>query len=292
MICDTQKALHYHEAAGKKNFEFGTRIVLEKMDGWYCYVDCIDGKWDEIRSRAHRSIPSLKHLSERFASSPPLNFNGRLICEVIIPGEPFHIANGILNRKDEIAKDAVLLAHDLVYFDYAHGAFERRYSTMLFAINVVTRFLNTDGIRLSIVPILAITDSEDKLFAVAEAVMARGGEGVIAKEAKAPYSFGKRNADILKIKQKVTIDVLVVGFESGKGKYAESVGALIVQRKSGKTFTVSGMSDEQRAAWLEYPEAVLGKVVELEGMLELSNGALREPRFKCIRHDKSKQDID
>ena len=292
MTNDIQKALHYHEAVSKKNFALGTRIVLEKLDGWYCYIDCIDGKWDEIRSRVHRVIPSLRHLSERFAASPPLNFNGRLICEVIIPSEPFHIANGILNRKDEIAKDATLVAHDLVYFDYTYGAYERRYSTMMFACNTVMQFLNTDGVRLSLAPILAIVDDEDKLFAIAQDVMTRGGEGVIAKDAKAPYSFGKRNADILKIKQKVTLDVLVSGLESGKGKYAGSVGALIVQRKDGKTFTVSGMTDEQRAAWLEYPEAIIGSVVEIEGMLELPNGALREPRFKAIRHDKSKQDID
>jgi hypothetical protein len=40
------------------------------------------------------------------------------------------------------------------------------------------------------------------------------------------------------------------------------------------------------------PSLIHGKVVEVKAMKELPDGSLREPRFKCIREDKTIGDID
>ena len=35
-----------------------------------------------------------------------------------------------------------------------------------------------------------------------------------------------------------------------------------------------------------------GQIVEIEAMMRLANGSLREGRFKAVRHDKTVEDID
>jgi DNA ligase-1 len=78
----------------------------------------------------------------------------------------------------------------------------------------------------------------------------------------------------------------------GEGKYSDTLGALLVRDKNGITHTISGMTDGQRELWWENPLLIQGKVVEVKAMKELPDGSLREPRFKCIREDKTIGDID
>jgi DNA ligase-1 len=52
------------------------------------------------------------------------------------------------------------------------------------------------------------------------------------------------------------------------------------------------MTDAQRELWWAEPTLINGKVVEVKAMKELPDGSLREPRFKCIREDKTIGDID
>jgi DNA ligase-1 len=123
-------------------------------------------------------------------------------------------------------------------------------------------------------------------------VISKGGEGVILKDIDSGYFFGKRNDRMLKIKEEVTKDLQVVGMVKGEGKYSDTLGALLVRDKNGITHTISGMTDGQRELWWENPLLIQGKVVEVKAMKELPDGSLREPRFKCIREDKTIGDID
>ena len=78
----------------------------------------------------------------------------------------------------------------------------------------------------------------------------------------------------------------------GDGKYAGTLGALVVEEKSGQRHEVSGMSDEARHLWWNNRNLILGAIVEVEAMMRLPNGSLREGRFKAVRHDKTEADID
>ena len=65
MFGKPQKALHLYIDEEKKSPKHVgvTYAVLEKFDGWYMYVDFVDGAWGEIKSRAGRTIPSVQHLN-------------------------------------------------------------------------------------------------------------------------------------------------------------------------------------------------------------------------------------
>ena len=69
------------------------------------------------------------------------------------------------------------------------------------------------------------------------------------------------------------------------------VGALKVKWKNGKTINVSGMTDYQRNLWWDKPEEIIGKIIEVRGMMDSTKGSIVQPRFKSIRHDKTEGDF-
>jgi ATP-dependent DNA ligase len=295
-----QKALHLHEAQKVKKFRFGEYAVMEKLDGWYCYIDCIDGKWDVLRSRVGREVPAFTDISKFLVKIGIGSINCRFIFEATIPGTNFHEANGIFNRKSEQAQGVTLYFHDLVDLDNHSLDFETRYSL---GCKILGEFFQvckqTDMLELAnrpcniaIVPVLRVADSEEESQELFQEVTRRGGEGIILKDLNSGYHFGKRNSTLLKIKEEITKDFEVVGLAEGEGKYLGTLGALQVRGKNGVVIEVSGMSDWERNVWWGNPAMIIGKVVEVVAMKELPNGSLREPRYKSIRFDKDIGDID
>lgn len=284
-----QKALHYHEAKAKKNFTLGTYAIMPKIDGWYFYIDFIDGKWGKLTSRAGREIPSVAHLNDLIEKSTLPKKDIRLIFEGTIPNMQFHELNGVFNRKEELAKDAVLHLHDVICLTEPDLEFKYRYSIAEEFFNDLQFFLKD---KIELVPVLAVTAYEEMFYKYFNQIIEEGGEGIILKNYNAGYFFGKRNANMMKIKEEVTKDLAVVGMVEGEGKYKGTLGALIVQSRDGTKHQVSGMTDEQRNLWWEDRTSIIGKVAEIKAMKELPDGQLREPRFKCVRYDKTLAEID
>lgn len=79
-------------------------------------------------------------------------------------------------------------------------------------------------------------------------VVKGGGEGLMLHRADAVYRSG-RNDDLLKLKPWDDAEGVVLAHITGKGKYAERLGALQVQLPDGRTLRIgTGLSDAQRAA--------------------------------------------
>lgn len=280
-----QKALHLYQQLEKKNpkLEGKTFMLFEKYDGWYGYM----GPDGAIMSRQMREIPSLKWLSEelRIEAGTP---QGRLVFEILVKGSPtFKDLNGILNRKSEQAKDAYIVVHDFIPTGEEAMAFHERYDL---AEGVVLAYAHPRVRTAS--ALRTFVDYDPEYWEdVAEAIWDEGGEGIIIKDANAPYSPGKRNSDILKIKLEKTEEMVVSGVHVGQGKYSETLGYLLVKDVHGVTHKVSGMTDGERDAWWSDPELIIGQVVEVQFMQRLANGSLREPRFKAVRYDKTVKEL-
>jgi DNA ligase-1 len=153
-------------------------------------------------------------------------------------------------------------------------------------------FQQVIGEQASLIEILEVSKEEPVFYDHFGNVISKGGEGVILKDIDSGYFFGKRNDRMLKIKEEVTKDFVVIGIAEGEGKYKDTLGTLVVQGKNRVTHSISGMTDAQRELWWSEPSLIHGKVVEVKAMKELPDGSLREPRFKCIREDKTIGDID
>ena len=274
-----QKALHLHLQEDKVRQDHLKKdyFIFEKYDGWYGYLDEKDRG---VRSSSGRLIPSMKNLSSEISKI----HQGRLIFEIIIPGIPFAITNGILNRKSEQAEDAILMVHDWVVD--CSEPFYKRYNKLASLVNVI------DNPRVMLAPIVMTSQNPLVWKAEAETMWNKGKEGVILKRTLAPYSPGKRNYDLMKIKEEVTVDLLVVGVEVGKGKYSDTLGKLVLIDSKGVHHKVSGMTDFERTIWWNRPGDIIGSVIEVKAMKKLPDGQLREPRFTHIRHDKSANQID
>jgi len=146
----------------------------------------------------------------------------------------------------------------------------------------------------------------------------RGNEGLIAKDPASLYSPGRRGKQWLKLKKAMpTLDVVVVKAQQGHGKRShvlsdytfsvrdEETGELKV---IGKAY--SGLTDEEiEELTVHFRERTIEKkrnvhTVEPDVILEIafdsinpskrhnSGLALRFPRIKAIRRDKTPEDID
>ena len=112
--------------------------------------------------------------------------------------------------------------------------------------------------------------------------------------------FGKyqhqRTDDLLKYKNVQTMDMKVIDWEYGNGKYEFSLGYLICYGKApnGKEISCrvgTGISDAQRSTWSGNPELIVGKIVEV-AYFDISHNntgvySLRFPRLKGVREDKT-----
>lgn len=292
-IFKAQKALHKHEEVQKKRTKVAedTFAIFEKYDGWYGYRQFGTGFGTPyIISRANRPIPALHHLSKSIneAEQKVDLPNGYPIFEILVEGVPeFKDLNGLLNRSkgDCEARGAYLMVHDFIPHDNPAMPFCDRYELAKRYVSL----LQHNKVKLA--PILKIGSVVD-LQAVAEEIWDRDGEGTVGKNIRAGFEAGKRNKNILKVKEEVTLDLQVVALEEGQGKYEGTLGKLRVRSKDGVENAVSGMTDEERDLWWSRPDLIINKVVEVKAMKKLANGSLREGRFKAVRHDKAIAEID
>ena len=81
-----------------------------------------------------------------------------------------------------------------------------------------------------------------------DAVVRRGGEGLVLHRAEAPYLTGRSEA-LLKLKPLDDAEAVVVAHVAGHGKYEGQLGALRVRTPAGDVFLIgTGFSDAERAA--------------------------------------------
>ena len=88
------------------------------------------------------------------------------------------------------------------------------------------------------------------------------------------------------------MDLEVIVIEEGKGKNANTCGALIVDFLGNKVRVGSGLTDELRKEFWTNPDNIIGKIIEVkykEVSENKSNNAksLQFPVFIRVRDDKS-----
>lgn len=165
--------------------------------------------------------------------------------------------------------------------------------------------LNCTTSEIRILPVLAKINCnyESTIESLLNRMTSAGAEGVILNNGDATYQH-KRTADLIKVKNTYTMDMLVVDWEYGTGKYDGMVGALhceaIADNKYIAAKVGSGLSDEQRELWAMDPSLIVGKIIEV-GYFSMSQNAnlngtkyysLRFPRLKQVRYDKEVTSID
>lgn len=171
---------------------------------------------------------------------------------------------------------------------------------------------------LSLIEVMRVGDVEE-IEAAFLAARRRGNEGLIAKDAASTYSPGRRGKSWLKLKKAfATLDVVVVKAEQGHGKRSHVLSDYtfaVRDEESGNALRVigkaySGLTDAEIEELTEhFTHTTLSqrgsvRTVVPEIVLEIafdsvqpsdrhdSGLAMRFPRIKAIRRDKSPAEID
>ncbi len=107
-----------------------------------------------------------------------------------------------------------------------------------------------------------------------------GGEGIMLRQPASKYVAG-RSVTLLKVKNFIDSEAIVVDIQAGKGRHKGRMGALVVELPNSKQFKIgTGFSDSDR----ESPPPI-NSIVTFRYQ-ELTNGGIpRFPSFVGIRHD-------
>lgn len=116
-----------------------------------------------------------------------------------------------------------------------------------------------------------------------------GEEGVMINICDAPYEF-KRTNNLLKVKKMNDIELKVVGFEEGKNKLKNKLGALVCEYKNNIIKIGSGFKEEERIYLWNNKDKFIGRYATIQYFEESYNSknhlySLRFPIFIDFRED-------
>ena len=284
----------------------GTYFITEKLDGNRCIAKFDGSKWLFISRNGKLlkvdinmgDLPTdVVYDGELLSSQQTYDSNNAYLS--IINGEKiksyhgcFNTTSGVINSKRE-NKDLVYNIFDVMTDDVYYK--RRQFLNSLHCTSNETRIL----------PTLALNKANERenIVNLLEEITSAGAEGLILNAAEAKYQH-KRTADLIKVKNVYTMDMLVKDWEYGTGKYDGMLGALhckaITDDKFIEAKVGTGISDAQRELWADDPSLIIGKIVEVSYFsMSQSSGtygtrlySLRFPRLKRIRYDKEVTSID
>jgi ATP-dependent DNA ligase len=141
-----------------------------------------------------------------------------------------------------------------------------------------------------------------KIIAMHDIYVKDGYEGVMIKSLDTKYKFG-RGHNVMKYKSFVDVDLEVVSFEEGIGKYEGMLGAIVVKNNKWKKFldgvlvnVGSGFDDDARKIVWDNRSKFRGMIAEVRYQFcknaghgpngETPDGSLLFPTFRGWRPDK------
>ena len=302
----------------------GKQIIFEvKYDGARLQIHFKRGRTPEIRFYSRRLNDDSKAMPDLAAALGKAWKGGDAIIEgeavafdpELKEKQPFQSVLMRLGRVHEIEEKAreiplVLYLFELVYddgeslMDAPQG--ERR-------ARLAKLFRPTDRVQMTE---SIVTDRLEEQAAFFRRAIEEGHEGLVAKDPEAPYVPGRRTENWMKIKPAFeTLDVVITGGIWGSGRRRGLLSSLIVAVRDGEEFKTvgkvgTGFSEEvlrELTARLQ-PGIITtrGRDVEIEPEVVIevdfqdiqktaryrAGYALRIPRFKRIREDKSTREAD
>lgn len=200
----------------------------------------------------------------------------------------FNRTSGAINSKFGDKSHLHYFIYDIIVDDFTY---EARY-------RIIKSFVKNDNWNMSPnVSFLPVLDKvfvwpnpeyNDQLDKWLDYIVDKGGEGIMLRYPAGLYEHS-RSSNLLKYKKTQTMDLRIVGWNEGKGKYTGAIGSFICCNDDRSIqVNVAGITDEMR--WSN-PEYWIGKIIEVayfdtSNSKTKSSSSLRFPRFKRLRTDK------
>ncbi|APW79806.1 ATP-dependent DNA ligase [Acinetobacter phage vB_AbaP_AS12] len=277
-----------------------------KYDGVYILIAIHNGM-PKAYSRTGKEYYHELYSTTYFKSLFDLD-DGVYIGELVAPTITLEELSGLVstNRKAEwetadieAMDQSYAVLHDYLHFDEFLSGGSVRYYTDRYA--ELSHILEIAQCSLYLVDNTIISSKEDA-EQYADELIKQGHEGAVFKQ-DLDWVAGHKGYRAMKIVRGLSLDLLCVGVEYGKGKRAGQIAKLKFAYK-GNVFSADlgkGWTDEKRKELTDQYENIsqtqsvtsnpVGKIWEVKALQESSTGkALRLPKVVRVREDKEEPD--
>lgn len=279
-------------------FKNNNVVVQRKYDGERMLIHFNKNETYCTSRRTSKKTGRYMENQDKIANLPHLNLNYTVIdCEFY--GNTWADAVGILHSLPERAlqlqenTSVKFAVFDCLFFD-GTDVRDQPYEVRLQYVHQILNMLNyqLNDFRFHFVDQFKVNNIAAAYF-IAKDYWDAGYEGVVLK----PLGLGYYDKGMmLKIKRFETLDVVVCGYQEGRGKYEGLVGALYVGYYDKdaniivKISKVNCGTDADRKMWKQLFDegTAIGRVIEVKCQ-EVTDKSLRHPVYMRLREDKAKE---
>lgn len=276
----------------------GKFYITLKLDGNRCVAIVDNGV--KFFTRKGQPVLDLVELTEQFSKLPRGVYDGELLLknENNLPSAELFRATQKVVKKDGEKKDLIFNIFDtLSVEEFNDGKSKKTYEQRRNTLNTVIEYMTQELDNVFVLPVLYEGTDKNVIPAYASIVEKEGFEGLMVNTASGLYQT-KRVADLLKVKTMKTADLLVMSVEKAiDGQFEGLLSRVNVEYKGNLVGVGSGFTLEQRRQFIDNPDEIVGKIIEVQFFEETNDEktgqpSLRFPVFKGIRHDKGVEDIN
>lgn len=287
-----QLAANYKDkqpAIGEKIF------ITEKLDGIRCVCIYQDGQ-AKFYSRQGKEIEGIFDIETEIntvCQQLGINdyvFDGELLKENfnnVDSGSLYRETTAIVNSKLKYKKNIIFNIFDILPLkEFVNGKSVKIYEERR---EELVKIGELNCTYLKIVPLLYSGEDHSKIAEFLKIMENNNKEGIMVNR-NFVYET-KRTPSILKVKSMQSADLVIIGFEQGRGKNERTLGAIVVDYKGFKVNVGSGFSDEDRDYFWKNRKEFIGKIIEVQFFEESKNTdgglSLRFPVYLRTRFDKN-----
>lgn len=269
-----------------------------KYDGVHCIIIYKDGRAYAFSRQGEPVNGSMDHVLRILEKHLPKDAAYAFFGEAWRPDVSHQEINGEF-RRGNAGSDPHNL--EMVFFDYVPladfeaGVCPVRFQTRRYALtHMIYDIMRTYAVRKRApVRVSYLSTCKEHCEQLVEAERGFGNvfaiDGYMRKDPEGIWKAGAGSCgSILKDKDNIQVDLKVDSIFEGKGKFAGMLGGFNCTYK-GKKQKVGGgtLTDKERKFYWDFPNRIVGSIIEVHGLSESEGRLLREPRFHRLREDKS-----
>ena len=266
--------------------------ITEKLDGIRCIAVVRLDAPVVLYTRQGQQIEGLVEVEEdltklRNAVQEPFVLDGELlVCNrSLIPSKEQYKQTSKIVRRDGEKHNIQYNVFDMLTL----REFKDRHCSRSYIVrrNKLDKAINQTSLHMiSALPILYQGKEKSKIIEHLELQRSQSHEGVMINLCDKPYEF-KRTNNLLKVKVMNDCDLEIIGVVEGTGKFAGTLGSILVEYKGNTVGVGSGLSDDMRDSIWNNPDAYIGRIATIQYFEETNDSdgklSIRFPVFKEIR---------
>ncbi|UUV47018.1 DNA ligase [Bacillus phage vB_BanS-Thrax5] len=293
-VFDVMLAHEFEEHAHKVTGKF---FITLKLDGNRCLA-VREGDSVKFFTRKGKPVLDMVELEEQFLKLPSgYVYDGELLAskEDTTSAELFSETQKATRKKGEKRDLDFHIFDVLPIAEFSEGKSKLTYEKRRAQLDVLQQHV-TDTKNIYILPVLYAGTNKEMITHFASWAIENGHEGVMINSANGFY-LATRTANLLKYKEFDSGDLLVMSVEKAiDGQFEGLMGRVNVEFRGNLVGVGSGFSIAERREYIDNPDAIIGKIIEVRYFEETKDEktgqpSMRFPTFKGIRYDKGIEDI-